>query len=120
MSFSTISEKSNNTMISENNKDKMNFVFKTTSQLNKEISISEEKSLKDLRKKYFNEIDISKLRNDKTILFLMSGKVIPNKSKICIKDYFKKKEGAHIITVVDVENDIFEEAKKNNFEKFDK
>ena len=50
----------------------------------------------------------------------MSGKVIPNKSKICIKDYFKKKEGAHIITVVDVENDIFEEAKKNNFEKFDK
>ena len=104
VSFSTITDRTNNTLKTEPNENIRKFRFITTSQYNKNISIGEEKSLKDLRKKYFKEIDLSKLKNERSIQFLFEANVIPTKSKMLIKDYFKKKEGACIIQVIDHED----------------
>ena len=57
-----------------------------------------------MRKKYFKEIDLSKLKNERAIQFLFEANVIPTKSKMLIKDYFKKKEGDCIIQVIDHED----------------
>ena len=104
VSFSTITDRTNNTLKTEPNENIRKFRFITTSQYNKNISIGEEKSLKDLRKKYFKEIDLSKLKNERSIQFLFEANVIPTKSKMLIKDYFKKKEGDCIIQVIDHED----------------
>ena len=118
VSFSTITDRTNGSLKTDPGQKSKNFVFRTTNQLNKEISISEGKTLKDLRKKYFKEIDLTKLRNDHAIIFLISGRVVPNKSNILVKDYFKKND-AKIITVVDTDDFILKEAKKNNYKNFD-
>ena len=104
VSFSTITDRTNNTLKTEPEGNIRKFRFITTSQYNKNISIGEEKSLKDLRKKYFKEIDLSKLKNERGIQFLFEANVIPTKSKMLIKDYFKKKEGDCIIQVIDHED----------------
>ena len=84
------------------------FVFQTTSQYNVEISIDDNKALKELIKSYFKKINRLDLYKDKNIRFIFKGDVIPHNSKNRIKTLLNELEDGNIILVDDVEERIKE------------
>ena len=70
----------------------MLFIFITTTQLKFEIFIEKDKTIDELIKLYFKEINHPELYGDSSILFLYNGEIIKKGSKRLIKDYFKKNQ----------------------------
>ena len=81
------------------NKDnlKKEIVLMTTSQYKRKILINPNKKMKDLIKCYFEIINQPNLYQDKNIIFLFNGNVIPYDSEKLIKDYVKNADEVTIL-----------------------
>ena len=82
------------------------FIFQTQNQDKEIFSIESDKSMKELRKLYFEKINQNELINDKNIFFLFKGKHFTSDTKGFVKDYFNDYTNPNIIIVVDNEEKI--------------
>ena len=82
------------------------FIFQTQNQDKEIFSIESDKSMKELRKLYFEKINQNELLNDKNIFFLFKGKHFTNDTNGFVKDYFNDYTNPNIIIVVDNEEKI--------------
>ena len=86
--------------------DMRSFHFETQNQLNIIVEINSNKTIKELRKLFFEKIERKNLIKDKTIYFLYKGKQINFEEKGSIGSYFKDYKELYKILVVDNENKI--------------
>ena len=84
----------------------INIEFQSGSGLNKDIKINDDKTIEDLIKLYFDEINQPELFNDNDIYFQYSEKVIDKNSKELVSSIFQKikDNDVYVINVVDVRN----------------
>ena len=86
--------------------DMRSFNFETQNQLNIIVEIKSNKTIKELRKLFFEKIERKNLIKDKTIYFLYKGKQINFEEKGSIRSYFKDYKELYKILVIDNENKI--------------
>ena len=97
-------------------KDKMRkFVLQTQDQTTTiVICIEIDKSMKDLRKLFFEKINQEGLINDKSIYFLCDGNAFYWDNEVLVKDFCIKCNKAYKVVIVDQESKIhYEEPNKN-------
>ena len=92
----------------QKDEETIKITFKSASGMTKDININQNKTIEELIKLFFSEINKPELFNDNDVNFLYSAKVINKNPKELVSEIFKKvlDNDVYVVTIVDLKNKI--------------
>ena len=94
--------------IKQKDKETIKITFKSASGMIKDININQNKTIEELIKLFFSEINKPELFNDNDVNFLYSAKDLKKNPKELVSEIFKKvfDNDIYVVTIVDLKNKI--------------